>query len=36
VLADHIGIHHAFVVPVVCYLFIAYYGWKGSRIIQPA
>ena len=35
VLADHIGIHHAFVVPVVCYLFIAYYGWKGSRIIQP-
>jgi MFS transporter, FHS family, L-fucose permease len=35
VLADKIGIHHAFIVPVLCYLFIAYYGWKGSRIIQP-
>ncbi len=35
VLADHIGIHHAFVLPVLCYVFIAYYGWKGSRIIQP-
>jgi FHS family L-fucose permease-like MFS transporter len=36
VLADHIGIHHAFIVPVICYLFIAYYGWKGSRVILPA
>jgi FHS family L-fucose permease-like MFS transporter len=36
VLADHIGIHHAFIVPVICYLFIAYYGLRGSRIIQPA
>jgi FHS family L-fucose permease-like MFS transporter len=35
VLADHIGLHHAFIVPVICYIFIAYYGWKGSRIIQP-
>jgi FHS family L-fucose permease-like MFS transporter len=33
VLADHIGIHHAFVLPVLCYLFIAYYGFKGSRVI---
>jgi MFS transporter, FHS family, L-fucose permease len=35
ILADRIGIHHAFVLPVLCYLFIAYYGWKGSRVIQP-
>jgi FHS family L-fucose permease-like MFS transporter len=28
-LADNIGIHHAFVLPVLCYLFIAYYGFKG-------
>jgi FHS family L-fucose permease-like MFS transporter len=35
VLADKIGIHHAFIVPVLCYVFIAYYGWRGSRIIQP-
>jgi FHS family L-fucose permease-like MFS transporter len=36
VLADHIGIHHAFIVPVICYIYIAYYGWRGSRIIQPS
>jgi MFS transporter, FHS family, L-fucose permease len=31
VLADKIGIHHAFVLPAICYLFIAYYGYRGSR-----
>jgi FHS family L-fucose permease-like MFS transporter len=36
VLADHIGIHHAFIVPVLCYMFIVYYGLRGSRVIQPA
>ena len=36
VLADHIGLHHAFILPVLCYIFIAYYGWKGSRVILPA
>jgi FHS family L-fucose permease-like MFS transporter len=36
VLADHIGIHHAFIVPVLCYLFIIYYGLRGARIIQPS
>jgi len=34
-LADHIGIHHAFVIPVACYLFIAYYGAKGSQVRNP-
>jgi len=29
VIADSIGIHHAFILPVVCYLFIAFYGFKG-------
>jgi FHS family L-fucose permease-like MFS transporter len=29
VLADHIGIQKAFVLPLLCYAFIAYYGWKG-------
>ena len=28
-LADSIGIHHAFILPILCYLFIAYYGIKG-------
>jgi FHS family L-fucose permease-like MFS transporter len=27
--ADQIGIHHAFFLPVLCYLYIAYYGLKG-------
>ena len=27
--ADSIGIHHAFFLPVLCYMYIAYYGIKG-------
>jgi FHS family L-fucose permease-like MFS transporter len=34
-LADRIGIHHAFFIPVLCYLYIAYYGLKGSKVIFP-
>ncbi len=30
-LADKIGIHHAFFLPVLCYLYVAYYGFQGSR-----
>ena len=30
-LADRVGIQHAFVIPVICYLYIAYYGMWGSR-----
>jgi FHS family L-fucose permease-like MFS transporter len=30
-LADRVGIQHAFVIPILCYLFIAYYGLSGSR-----
>jgi len=29
--ADWIGIHQAFFIPVLCYGYIAYYGWRGSR-----
>jgi FHS family L-fucose permease-like MFS transporter len=29
-LADKIGIHHAFILPVLCYIYIAYYGYRGS------
>jgi len=32
VLADNIGIHLAFFLPLLCYLYIAYYGFAGSRI----
>jgi len=30
-LADKIGIQHAFVLPVLCYLYIAFYGLWGSK-----
>jgi len=28
--ADHSGIHHAFLLPVVCYLYILFFALKGS------
>lgn len=30
--ADHIGIQHAFFIPLCCYLFIAYYGYRCRRL----
>jgi MFS transporter, FHS family, L-fucose permease len=30
-LADSIGIHHAFILPALCYLYIIYYALKGSQ-----
>ena len=30
-IADHIGLHHAFFVPVICYLFILFYALSGSK-----
>jgi MFS transporter, FHS family, L-fucose permease len=32
VLADNIGIHHAFVLPLLCYAYIVFYGMSGSKI----
>lgn len=32
-LADSIGIQKAFFLPVLCYLFIFYYGYKGHKIV---
>jgi MFS transporter, FHS family, L-fucose permease len=29
--ADRIGIHHAFFLPVICYLYILFYALKGSK-----
>jgi MFS transporter, FHS family, L-fucose permease len=31
VIADRIGIHYAFFVPVLCYLYIVFYGLSGSK-----
>jgi MFS transporter, FHS family, L-fucose permease len=30
-IADHVGIHHGFFLPVICYLYILFYGLRGSR-----
>ena len=35
-IADRIGIHHAFILPVLCYLYIAFYGFRGSKQLQTA
>lgn len=31
IVADHIGIHHAFFLPVICYAYILFYALSGSR-----
>jgi FHS family L-fucose permease-like MFS transporter len=36
VLADSIGIHTAFIMPAVCYLYIVYYGFSGSRVVASS
>jgi FHS family L-fucose permease-like MFS transporter len=30
VVADAIGVQHAFVIAALCYAYVAWYGWKGS------
>jgi FHS family L-fucose permease-like MFS transporter len=30
-IADHFGLHHAFVLPVICYLYILFYALSGSK-----
>ncbi len=32
IIADKVGIHHAFVLPLLCYLYIAYFGMVGSKV----
>ena len=31
VIADYVGLHHAFVLPVICYLYILFYALSGSK-----
>lgn len=35
VLADAIGLQPAFILPVICYLYIVFYGLRGSRVVAP-
>jgi len=34
VLADNLGIHHAFILPVICYLYIVFYAFNGSKPVR--
>jgi FHS family L-fucose permease-like MFS transporter len=35
-LADnkHIGVHHSIVLPIICFVYLAFYGWKTRNLIQ--
>ncbi|EQD42810.1 Bacterial glucose/galactose transporter, partial [mine drainage metagenome] len=33
-LADRIGVHRAYILPLLCYLYIIFYGFWGSRIVE--
>jgi FHS family L-fucose permease-like MFS transporter len=35
-LADKVGIQYAFVLPIICYIFIAYYGFSGYKPSRTA
>ena len=30
--ADHLRLQFSFIVPLVAYAYVAFYGWKGHRI----
>lgn len=34
--ADSIGVHASFIVPIICYVYIAYYGWKGYKVLRES
>ena len=34
VFADNVGIQSAFIIPVLCYAYIAFYGYSGHRLIE--
>jgi FHS family L-fucose permease-like MFS transporter len=33
-IADRKGLHFSFIVPVICYAYLAFYGWKVKRILK--
>ena len=33
VFADQIGLHLSYMVPLICYLYIVFYGLRGSRVV---
>jgi FHS family L-fucose permease-like MFS transporter len=35
-IADRVGIHHAFILPILCYLYIVFYAFNGSKPSRAA
>jgi MFS transporter, FHS family, L-fucose permease len=35
-LADRIGVHHAYILSACCYLYVAFYGFRGWKPVGPA
>jgi len=35
ILADKIGIHHAFFIPILCYFYIMFFAFIGSQKKRP-
>lgn len=33
-LADYKGLHYSFIVPIICYVYLAFYGWKVKQILK--
>ncbi|MEQ8534593.1 MAG: MFS transporter, partial [Imperialibacter sp.] len=36
ILADQYGMQASFLLPIVCYIYLFYYGWKGYEVKQKA
>jgi FHS family L-fucose permease-like MFS transporter len=34
-LADRVGVHYSFIVPALCYVYVAFYGWNGCKPKAP-
>ena len=34
-IADQIGVQRSFILPALCYLYVAYYGFYGSKPVRP-
>ena len=32
-IADHYSVHYSFIVPVFCYVYMAYYSWKMKSVL---
>lgn len=32
-IADHYSVHYSFVVPIICYIYLAYYAWKMKSVL---